>query len=508
MTHVVIRCDASAASGIGHLVRAISVADAARGAGYSVVVAGTIDSPLAERLLAEARLERIDAPEDLEVLASEQGATIVHLDDYEIGTDALDTVRSCGALLSSMEDGSFGRRPADVVVDSTIRAEINHRPDDGSGLILLGISYAPMRAEVRAIRERRTSEMRDLSRGARILIVMGGTDATGAAGTLAAVCTAADGVRRVSVIAPEHSWDAVRAEAGDKIDLLPPSPEFLEHASAADLVVSAAGTTSWELACIGVPSLLVAVTENQRGGYETALAERIAHGLGSLESIRADPSAATAGVERAIADLRSARSSNTMARNKVDGHGAERIIAAWEEVLTRRANPGNAEVIARPAALKDSSLMLRWRNDPQTRKVSRSSESISWDNHTRWYERALGDQARELYIVERGGAPVGTVRFDARSDSVVPNVDTTARLPEEWEVSITLAPEVRGHGLSLAVLTAGEKAFALHHPNAAIVAAILPDNQPSQRLFARAGYAFDPDRDDGGFDALVKRDPS
>lgn len=495
MTHVAIRCDASAAGGIGHLVRALSVADAARAAGHGVVVAGSIDSPLARRLLADSGLEVTAAPEDLEVLAAEQGATVVHVDDYAIGADARDRVHAAGALLSSMEDGTFGRRPADVVVDSTIRAERVARPEDGSGTVLRGIAYAPMRAAVRTARAQRADGDRDLSRGARVLIVMGGTDATGAAGTLAAVCAAAAGVSRVSVIAPEHGWDAVRAEAGDDVELLAPSPAFLEHAGAADLVVSAAGTTAWELACIGVPSLLVAVVENQHAGYEAALAERIARGLGTLEQVRADPPAATAEVERAVADLRTQRSWTPVGREKVDGHGAERIVAAWDAALARRVGPEGAPVTARPARREDSSMLLRWRNDPATREVSRSTAPVSWQDHTGWYARSLADPDRELYIVERGGAPVGTVRFDALEGP-------------EWEVSITLAPEARGRGLSRPVLAAGESAFAARHPGAVVVAAVLPDNLPSQRLFAGAGYVPAPDRADGDFDLLVRRDPS
>ena len=495
MTHVVIRCDASAEGGIGHLVRALSVADAARAAGHTVVMAGSIDAPLAQRLLAEAGLEVTEAAEDLEVLAAEQGASVVHVDDYTIGTEARDQVHAAGALLSSMEDGSFGRRPADVVVDSTIRAERSGRPEDGSGTVLQGIAYAPMRAEVRAARSRRADEDHDVRRGARVLIVMGGTDATGAAGTLAAVCAAADGVAHVSVIAPEHSWDAVRAEAGEAVELLGPSPAFLEHASAADLVVSAAGTTAWELACIGVPSLLVAVVENQRAGYEAALAERIARGLGTLEQVRADPSAATAEVERAVADLRARRTWAPVGREKVDGHGAERIVAAWDEALGRRVGDGDAPVTARPATLADSSLLLRWRNDPETRAVSRSTDRVSWEGHTGWYARAVEDPERELYVIERGGAPVGTVRFDALEGP-------------EWEVSITLAPEARGHGLSRPVLAAGESVHGARHPGAVVIAAILPGNVPSRRLFTGAGYVLEPDRADGDFDVYVRRDPS
>ncbi|WP_422115101.1 GNAT family N-acetyltransferase [Brachybacterium sp. UNK5269] len=495
MTHFVVRCDASAAGGIGHLVRAISVADAAREAGHTVVVAGSIRSPLAEQLLVDAGLEVVGAPADLQVLAAEQGASVIHVDDYTIGTDALAQVRACGALLSSMEDGAFGRRPADVVVDSTLRAEHSSRPHDGSGMVLRGIGYAPMRAEVRAAREKRAAAGQDVGRDARVLIVMGGTDATGAAGTLAAVCGAADGVGRVSVIAPERNWDAVRAEAGDAVELIAPSPDFLDRAGAADLVVSAAGTTAWELACIGVPSLLVAVVENQRAGYEAAISEGIARGLGSLDEVREALPAATARVESAVADLRLGRSWAPVGRAKVDGHGAQRIVTAWEEALARRIGDDSAPVVARPAGIDDSSLLMRWRNDPETRRVSRSSDPVSWDGHIGWYQRVLEDPRRELYVVERGTTPVGTVRFDALELA-------------EWEVSITLAPEARGHGLARPVLAAGEAAFGARHPEVTVVAAVLPGNVPSQRLFARAGYQRDPDRDDGDFDVLVRRDPS
>lgn len=498
MTHVVIRCDATDEGGVGHLVRAISVADAARRAGHTVAVAGSISSPLARHLLTEAGLESVGTPSDLEVLAAEQGASVVHIDDYATGTDALTMVRASGALMSSMEDGTFGRRPADVVIDSTIRAELADRPDDGTGTVLRGIGYAPMRPQVLAAREARATTP-VLGSEARVLIVMGGTDPTGAAGTLAAVCEAADGIRRVSVISPERNWPAVRAAVGDGVELIAPSPAFLDLVSSVDLVISAAGTTAWELACIGVPSMLVAVVENQRAGYEAAMAEGIARGLGTLEEVRADPAAATSRVESALADLRAGRSWASVGRTAVDGLGAHRIVTAWEESLSRRIGENGSAVVARPATLDDSSLLLRWRNDPATREVSRTHESISWEAHTGWYRRLLEDPRRELYVVERGGAPVGTVRFDALE-------------AEEWEVSITLAPEARGVGLSRPVLAAGESAFLEGHPGTTLVAAILPENLPSQRLFARAGYQLDPTRDDGDFDVLVRgdlrRDPS
>ena len=495
--HAVIRCDATESGGIGHLVRAVSVAGAAQAAGHTVELAGSIRSALAASLVESAGLDIVEASEDLGTLAAERGASVIHIDDYTVSADALAQVQRSGALLSSMEDGRFGRRPADIVVDSTIRAEMTGRPDDGSGEELLGIEYAPMRRDVRVARELRSRRPLGPTTVVDVLIVMGGTDAAGAAGTLASLCDRADGVGRITVIAPKHSWDAVRSEAGERAQLEAPSPEFLDHVVAADLVISAAGTTSWELACIGVPSLLVAVVENQEAGLEAAVQEGIARGLGPLREVRANPSAAVATIRDAVAELRDGRSWAEAGRDKVDGLGADRIVAAWERALEARI-PGTdqpAGLHVRRALSEDAEQLLRWRNDPVTRKVSRSQAPVPWRDHEAWFARTQTNPDRELYVVQCGDTPVGTVRFDALEG-------------DEWEVSITLAPEARGRRLALAVLHAAETVFDEGHRDSTVIAAILPGNGASQRLFARAGYEVDPSRRDGDFDILIRRDPS
>ena len=54
--------------------------------------ARSIEAPLARHLLEESGLEVPAAPEDLGILAAEQGASVVHVDDYSIGADARDQV--------------------------------------------------------------------------------------------------------------------------------------------------------------------------------------------------------------------------------------------------------------------------------------------------------------------------------------------------------------------------------------------------------------------------------
>lgn len=495
MSHALLRCDATPEGGVGHLVRVLSVARAAREAGWTVSLAGEVTSPLGRDLLAESRLERVDVPAaGLAVVAAEQGAALVHVDDYATGPEVRTELALAGTLLSSMEDGTFGRRPADVVVDSTLGAEDAGRPDDGSGVVLRGIRYAPMREDVLHARERRKARVpRDPGGPLRALVVAGGTDAVGAAAVLAGVARATVRVVDLVVVAPVARWDDVRALAGDDVDLREPFPGVLDLAADMDVVLSAAGTTAWELACIGVPTVLVAVVDNQVPGYEAAVARRFALGLGTLAELRHDLVAGAGRLGALLDDL-----SRYERRDGVDGRGASRIVAEWDAALRERtrALAPDGRTVARPATSDDALVLLRWRNDPSVRAVSRSSDPVPWDSHRTWLARVLEDPARRLYVVEHGGVQAGTVRFDRLGDEQGGET--------EWEVSITLAPEARGRGMAGDVLAAAEDAFTAEGQGARLVAAILPDNAPSQRLFARAGYAHVPHRRDGDFDVLVK----
>lgn len=78
MSHALLRCDATPEGGVGHLVRALAVAGAARDAGWTVALAGRVTSTLGRDLLEGAGLRRVDVPaEGLAVLAAEDRKSVV-----------------------------------------------------------------------------------------------------------------------------------------------------------------------------------------------------------------------------------------------------------------------------------------------------------------------------------------------------------------------------------------------------------------------------------------------
>lgn len=479
----VLRCDASAGSGVGHLVRSLALAEAAGARGWEVALLGDVDAPLGRRLVAAAGVPVRPAPADLRRALAEDGdlasADVLHVDHYDVAGD----LRTAGGpLVSSIEDGTFGRRPADVVVDSTLGAEDADRPGDGSGTVLLGVRYAPLRAAVRAAR--RAAGTAPAHPGDDVLVVMGGTDAFGVSAAAARLAARA-GATRVRVVAAGAAADRVRAEAPGA-EVLGPQDDLPALAASAGVVLSAAGTSVWELACVGVPTAILAVTENQRTGYERAVAAGIAVGLGGLDAVRAGDDGAVAALRGLVGDPDRRDAVRRAGRTLVDGLGADRVLDAWWAGL------GRPVLAARPAAADDADLLLGWRNDPATRSASRDQDAVPRDAHVAWLRRVLADPDRLLLVVEHTGRPAGTVRFDREADGL-------------WEVSITLAPHARGRGLAAGVLAAGERAWRDRvGDRPALLACVRPDNAASARLFEGAGYRRRVEPAADGLDAYVK----
>lgn len=135
----------------------------------------------------------------------------------------------------------------------------------------------------------------------------------------------------------------------------------------------------------------------------------------------------------------------------------------------------------RRATMDDALEVLRWRNDPHTRAMSRDNSAVERQAHLDWFARAVESPDRLLLIGEAAARPVGMVRFD--------------RDGEAWEVSINVAPDARGRGHGAGLLAAGLEAFAGLHPAAHIHAVIKRENAASLRLFE--GLGFRPSGADG-----------
>ncbi|MFP5021076.1 GNAT family N-acetyltransferase [Pseudonocardia phyllosphaerae] len=469
---LLLRCDAGPATGVGHAVRCAAVAEAAAAAGHDVLWSGTLDG--LGWLWAGLDLPGPPSPlppagtaADLVALCREHRIDAVHADHYLLDDDLRPALNAAGVVLCTVEDFATGRRPGDVVVDPNLGADTHPRPDDGSGLLLRGPAYAPLRATARRARTARAA------RGAtgdvpRVLVVMGGTDAAGLLDRVVAALDAARAPAEVDVVVPAGRDLDLPTDGPAWFRAIAPLPDLPAAMAGADLVVSAAGTTVWELCCVGVPMALVRAADNQTEGYRTVVEAGAAAGLGDAGEL-ADPELAAPLLRALLTEPEQREALADRARTVVDGGGAARIVAA----VAGAAGPA---LRSRPVVLGDAERLLAWRNDPETRRWSRSADEIDLASHRRWLAGSLERDDRLLLVVSDDDGDVGTVRWDRERTG--------------WEVSITVAPERRGAGLAAPLLRAGEDALREHlGAGTPLVAVVHRDNTASARLFARAGYA-------------------
>lgn len=132
-------------------------------------------------------------------------------------------------------------------------------------------------------------------------------------------------------------------------------------------------------------------------------------------------------------------------------------------------------VTLRPITVEDSADLLAWRNDPLTRDNSRNADAVTQQEHVAWLSRVTADPNRRVWIGVEGGVPVGTTSALRDDGGTV-------------EISVTVAPAARGHGLA-AVLIRLAVAWAREiWPDARIRAEIKPDNRASRKAFESCGF--------------------
>ena len=138
------------------------------------------------------------------------------------------------------------------------------------------------------------------------------------------------------------------------------------------------------------------------------------------------------------------------------------------------------KVDIRRAGPEDASEILRWRNDVETRSMSRNGAVIGEEQHQAWFSRVVKDPLRILVVGIYLGERVGMVRFDRDQE-------------EFWQTNIVIAPEWRGRGLGRLFLDAAAKYLLSKHPEAFLVAEIKISNAASRRLFSSLGFVCERD---------------
>jgi spore coat polysaccharide biosynthesis predicted glycosyltransferase SpsG len=340
-----IRCDAAPSTGVGHLIRCVALAEEFRSRDVDVTFLGDVseDLPWARRQLASRGLPLLPAPEtsnELVAVARRLGLDAVVTDSYEVAPDHTAACREAGLVVVSIVDGDLRGQVADVYVDQNLDAELLEPALPQGAVRLAGLRYALLRDSVR--RRRPPRPQRPVpGRVPRVLLFFGGTDAFGAAPILTRLLIATGVPFEATVVAARphlrSALAALTAAPGQNVQVIDPTDDLPDLIAGTDLVVSASGTSTWELLCLGASAALIWVVDNQQLGFDRVVDRGLAVGLGRLEDIAADGAPANAAREELRAlFVEPARRERLAGRAwlAVDAKGRERVV---DEVLRRAA---------------------------------------------------------------------------------------------------------------------------------------------------------------------------
>ena len=443
--NVVFRTDASLSIGNGHLMRCLALAAALRERGAVCTFVcrelpghrndlvtsrhfalRALPPPLPVRAIVapppHAALLGCTWPEDaaqtIAVLGSERPDWLI-VDHYALDAAWERTLRPFAHRLMAVDDLADRSHDADLLLDQNLgRMESDYAPwVPASCRLLVGSRYALLRPEFGRLRphslaHRRAPVLKHL------LIAMGGVDAGNATG---AVLDALPGASlpadcRITIaLGGKAPWrEALReriAACAWPCELKLDVADMASLLAECDLAIGAAGTAAWERCCLGVPSILVVLAENQRIVAEAITNAGGGRQIGAAEDIGVRLPDTLA----ALTDTRVLARMSDIAASLCDGNGLARVLGN----LSDQATSAFLDCTVRPMVAEDLEQVLEWRNHPDVRRYMYTHHEIDAAEHRAWFERSLADPAQHLFIVEAQGRPLGFVQFkEAGADRV------------------------------------------------------------------------------------------
>ncbi|TCJ27963.1 hypothetical protein E0W80_07585 [Microbacterium sp. PI-1] len=325
-----IRADATFETGTGHVMRCLTLAEELRARGHEVLLRGELGGItwLIERVAeAGVRHEHVQAHDLAWADEDAYSFDVVVVDSYVIDVDSVNAMARVTPTLAIVDADHRGLI-VDLYLDQNLGAA--DFPWEHS---LIGAPFALVRADIVRLKRDR---LRPLTSPPQVLSFMGGSDPTGAIVTVTRELLSLPMPVEVTLVVAPRWQDDVDALIADRPGFrsLAPTPALPELLAGADVVVSATGTSAWEICTIGVPSMFIAVVDNQRPGLRALVEGGLSLGI-DLTDLPAPPGTAPEiahGVERLITE-ESLRERLFSACNHVfDGQGARRVAAALEDI--------------------------------------------------------------------------------------------------------------------------------------------------------------------------------
>jgi UDP-2,4-diacetamido-2,4,6-trideoxy-beta-L-altropyranose hydrolase len=334
---MLIRADASVVIGTGHVMRCLALAQAWQDAGgEATLVAAELPDSLIPRLIAnKITALRVDsAPgsaHDARCLiahASQLKPDWIVVDGDCFGADFLRSIHNSGSRMLLIDD--YGARPtfpADIILNPNFAADSEKYGIRGfDGAVLAGPRYALLRREFQQPFQRRVRP-----RGDKILLTLGGSDPENLTSQIArALATCSDFEITVVAGAAYANKTHLINELETRTKIVFDSQEMPQLMMEADMAITIAGGTLWELLSLGCAVLSYARTAG--GAYLVTCLARQGMIVDMGELTHFDPAKIVSAVREIAQSFSTRRRMASQGQALVDARGANRVVEMLQKL--------------------------------------------------------------------------------------------------------------------------------------------------------------------------------
>jgi spore coat polysaccharide biosynthesis predicted glycosyltransferase SpsG len=332
---VLLRSDASPSQGTGHVMRCLTLAEELIRRCHQVsLITNYSGVEWLEKVIENSQIEVIRTRQHELSLNDclESSPDFVVVDSYQISAEEISLLAQSVPVLAIV-DGDARGIIATEYLDHNLGAELEQWPDEVFGRLMAGSSFALIRDAV--LEQKRESPWVFQGKLPHIVAVMGGSDPTGSIIRVSQALYYLRGKCSATIVVSKEWQGQVHKllDGHEGFEIIEPTEKLPQVLASADIAISASGTSAWEICCLGIPSVLVAVVENQSESLQRMIERNLVMGIdltrGGTIDVATEVETMVSKLMEDI-DLREQLSKECV--KFFDGSGKVRVVNVLEEI--------------------------------------------------------------------------------------------------------------------------------------------------------------------------------
>ena len=176
-----------------------------------------------------------------------------------------------------------------------------------------------------------------------------------------------------------------------------------------DFSIGGGGITNLEKMCLGVPSLAIPLSENQKESLKNLKKKNLIYFFKNYKSLK------TENLLKFIFSIINSKNKFYLKRLKIfsliDGLGSLKIC---EALFPSKIS----DLKIRKTQMSDLPIYFNWVNEKNVVKNSFTNKKIGIKEHSKWFKNKIKSKKTSMYVLEVCKLPIGQVRFEASNNKV------------------------------------------------------------------------------------------